>query len=88
MIQFGCDLARSLFPEFKYGWLADEFNTRLPREIDFRVEADNCNRCRSIFKDDKRVAVPKIYDSLVRYRTLVMSFEKGTPVTHVNELHK
>lgn len=75
-----------MFPDFKYGWLAEEFNTRLPREIDFNIEANNANRCRSIFKNDKRVAVPKVYDELTRYRVLVMSFEKGIPVTHVKQL--
>jgi predicted unusual protein kinase regulating ubiquinone biosynthesis (AarF/ABC1/UbiB family) len=35
----GCDIAAWFFPEFKYGWLAEEFRTRLPRELDFNIEA-------------------------------------------------
>jgi predicted unusual protein kinase regulating ubiquinone biosynthesis (AarF/ABC1/UbiB family) len=31
-----------IFPGYKYGWLPDEFRTRLPNEIDFIKEANNC----------------------------------------------
>lgn len=31
--------------------------------------------------------MPKIYHHLTRERVLVMSFEKGIPVTHVKEIH-
>lgn len=56
------DVAKAIFPNFKYGWLADEFKTRLPRELDFNLEAENAKRCDTIFKGNKRVAVPKVYD--------------------------
>jgi predicted unusual protein kinase regulating ubiquinone biosynthesis (AarF/ABC1/UbiB family) len=39
MIQIGCDVAAVIFPDFKYGWLAEEFQTRLPMELDFAKEA-------------------------------------------------
>jgi len=34
------------------------------------------------------VRVPDVYDSYTRSRVLVMSFETGTPVTHVKEMHR
>ncbi len=30
-----------IFPDFKYGWLPEEFQTRLPNELDFNKEADS-----------------------------------------------
>ena len=62
MVQLAVDVAKKVFPDFRYGWLADEFKTRLPRELDFVIEADNARRCTEIFRGDERVRVPKIYD--------------------------
>lgn len=53
-----------LFPDYKYGWLPDEFKTRLPNELDFAKEATNAERCLEIFKNNKHVAVPKMYREL------------------------
>jgi aarF domain-containing kinase len=86
IIQIACDLACSIFPDFKYGWLAEEFRVRLPRELDFSIEAENAERCRKIFKNDERVKVPDIYSVYTRKRVLVMSYEQGTPVTHVKKM--
>jgi predicted unusual protein kinase regulating ubiquinone biosynthesis (AarF/ABC1/UbiB family) len=44
-----------MFPNFKYGWLADEFKTRLPKELDFQIEADNAIRCGEIFANNPNV---------------------------------
>ena len=68
MIQFGCDIAGIIFPDFKYGWLADEFKARLPRELDFELEAQNTKRCAKIFEHNKNVAVPKVYDEYTHQR--------------------
>jgi aarF domain-containing kinase len=86
MIQIACDTASVIFPDFKYAWLADEFRTRLPRELDFGIEAQNAERCRKIFKNDKRIKVPDIYANYTRDRVLVMSYEQGIPVTHVKKM--
>ena len=88
MIQICSDAAAYFFPEFKYGWLAEEFQDKLPRELDYKIEADNCNRCKRIFKDNPNVAVPKVYEQFTKTRILVMSFETGTPVTHVRKIHE
>ena len=56
------DVAKAIFPEFRYSWLADEFKTRLPRELDFKIEAENAKRCDRIFNKNKLVRVPKVYD--------------------------
>ena len=76
-----------VFPDFRYGWLPHEFKTRLPQELDFRKEADNAEKCKEMFKHDKRVYVPKVYKDLTTERVLTMTFENGIPVSHVKEMH-
>lgn len=83
MVGFAGDCAAKLFPDFRYGWLPDEFKTRLPGEIDFNKEADNCERCGDIFKDDPNIAVPKVYRKYTTDRVLTMTFESGIPATKV-----
>lgn len=41
-----------LFPEFGFGWLAEEMNESLPVELDFECEARNAKRVRNNFKED------------------------------------
>lgn len=67
--------------------MAEEFKERLPRELDFALEAENAKRCASIFAHDKRIAVPKIYDEYTKTRLLVMSYETGFSVARVKEMH-
>ena len=45
LVNFVSDVAMAIFPDYKYGWLPEEFRTRLPDEINFNKEADNCERC-------------------------------------------
>ena len=87
MIQFGVDIAKAIFPNFKYGWLADEFKTRLPRELDFGIEAENAKRCAEIFSGNKKVSVPKVYNEYTQKRMLVMSYESGFSVARVKDMH-
>jgi aarF domain-containing kinase len=46
LIRWGTDVATWIFPDFKYGWLPDEFEQRLPKELDFTCEAKNADRSR------------------------------------------
>ena len=87
LIQFASDCAMKIFPDFKYGWLPEEFKTRLPNELDFCKEANNAERCAGIFKGNPNVAVPSVYRELTTERVLTMTFEKGIPVTSVTEMH-
>ena len=77
----------ALFPDFKYGWLPEEFQTRLPQELDFKKEASNCERCGKIFERNENVAVPQVYRKYTTERVLTMSFETGLPATNVREMH-
>lgn len=65
VVDLGIKIASLVFSDFNYDWLAKEFRLNLPKETDFRLEAENCKRCYEIFKDDEDVCVPKIYDKYV-----------------------
>lgn len=68
------------FRGMNYGWLADEMNINLPKELNFEEERRNLSLCTKnlsalISKGD--VAVPHAVDSLSSNRILTMSFEEG-----------
>lgn len=59
----------------------------MPNELNFEKEANNCERCGAIFKDNKNIAVPSVYRKYTTERVLTMSFERGIPATNVKEMH-
>ena len=76
MTVLGSDLAKKIFKDdYKFGWIADAFKTNLPKELDFRLEANNCNECGEMFSKTDTVHIPKVYGDLTKARILVMSFE-------------
>ena len=75
LLVFATNVAESLFENFKYSWLPEEFKTRLPLELDFVKEADNCEKCGAIFEGNQNVAVPSVYRKFTTSRVLTMSFE-------------
>ena len=77
--------AEALFPDFKYAWLAEEFRELLPPELNFRKEAENCERCAEIFKDNPSIVVPSIYHDYTTERVLTMSYEEGVSMTQLDE---
>jgi len=60
-----------------------EFSVRVREEMDFRTEAANMARFHRHFDDDPRVRAPKVVDSLVRRRVLVMEWVDGEKVDHL-----
>lgn len=34
-----------IFPDFEYGWIGEQFDKNIPRELNFRLEGKNCQRC-------------------------------------------
>ena len=57
---------------------------KLPKEIDFRLEAQNALKCSKNFEDNPQVIVPEIF--IAKPRLLVMSFERGISVAKVKEM--
>ena len=88
LTEIGVGIGCWIFPDFKYQWLPEEFRDKLPRELDFKLEMLNSIRCKEIFKGSKTVFVPYCYEDLTKERVLVMSFEDGTSVQNVKQIHK
>ena len=50
---------RLFFPSFDFGFMVDEFKSRLEKEIDFEAEGRNCERLGLAFADDARIDDPR-----------------------------
>lgn len=74
-----------LFKDFDYGWLVKEINFNLPRELDFRLEAQNAHRAAGLLQGDD-VVIPDVY--IATPRVLCMSFEEGCFVSNTAELQR
>lgn len=55
-------------------------STSLHRELDFRQEADNIERMRTVLADYDRLAVPSVHRELSTSRLLVMEEIQGIPI--------
>ncbi|GLC72431.1 hypothetical protein PLESTF_001246800 [Pleodorina starrii] len=85
---------RWVFPDFDYGWLVDEIKENLPRELDFRHEAGNAERCRANLQQSARAGAwhaGRVHVPLIDYRTsshriLTMEFIDGVGVTDLEGL--
>ena len=49
-----------VFPEFKFGWLIQELNINLPKELNFIQEALNSQVVRNNFQGYQNVVVPEV----------------------------
>lgn len=60
----------------------------LAKEIDFRIESDNANRCKQAFLDEGRqdVYIPWVHGGLVTKRLMVMEWVEGVKVTDQDSL--
>ncbi|KAI9591386.1 ABC1 family-domain-containing protein [Syncephalis fuscata] len=66
-----------LFPEFEFGWLAEEMKENLPLELDFRVEQRNAQRLDNYFIHDRgALVVPAV--NWATARVLCMEFIEGS----------
>ena len=83
IVEISCKLANYFFPLAKVSWIDKDFRTNMVKEVDFNKEKDNIKKCRKLFKYNRRVIVPKVYDSYSSTRVLTMSYEQGKPITDV-----
>lgn len=61
--------------------LVEEFARTINRELDFRHELQNLERCAKNFADDPGVHIPAAYPALTTSRVLTMAFVQGTKIT-------
>lgn len=80
---------RIIRPEFGFQWLVDEMRLNIPKELNFREEAENAERARAILsKFGNRVRVPEILPNLSSERVLTMSYERGAVVSDANAMRQ
>ncbi|WP_427339084.1 ABC1 kinase family protein [Caloranaerobacter sp. DY30410] len=68
--------------------IVEEFSYFIKKELDYTYEAQNCERFRMYFKNDKRVVIPKIYWEYTTKKVLVMEEIKGIKVSDIDEIDK
>ena len=61
--------------------LVEEFAHTITKELDFRQERRNLERCALLFADDPTVLIPKAYAELSTSRVLTMAYVKGTKIS-------
>ncbi|KAJ3366360.1 putative aarF domain-containing protein kinase 1 [Allomyces arbusculus] len=80
-------MVKRLFPDFEFGWLADEMRDNLPCELDFNYEAKNAEIVESNFRgSDRLVAVPKVY--WVKPRLMCMEFVEGKRIDDLDYMRQ
>ncbi|KAI9150922.1 hypothetical protein H9P43_009537 [Blastocladiella emersonii ATCC 22665] len=80
-------MVKILFPEFEFGWLADEMRDNLPLELDFRHEAKNTARVTANFAGSSRlIKVPAVY--WADERLLCMEFAEGSRIDDLEYLRQ
>lgn len=62
-----------------------EFSVRVREEMDFRQEAENIARFRSVFARDPGVRAPEVFPDFTRRRVLVMEYRRGTKIDRLHE---
>lgn len=75
-IEFLIRAVHRAFPRFNYLWLVEEMKLNLPRELNFRIEGQNMERCARIFRDNPDIVTPTVLWALSSARVLTMTFEE------------
>lgn len=75
--------ASKVFPSFQFGWLADGVRKNLPQELDFRIEAQNMDKCSQLFNSNNInfVKIPKVH--IATKRLLVMEYCEGGKINDI-----
>lgn len=76
-------LVAAIFPEFQFGWLAEETRKNIPLELDFVHEGKNCEQVSKMFGHLSFLKVPKIYWERTTKRVLTMEYFDGGFVNDV-----
>ena len=66
--------------------IVDEFARTLEKEIDYKIEATNMERCARQFLDDPYVYIPKVYREVTSSRVLTAEFVEGIKISDIDGL--
>jgi aarF domain-containing kinase len=87
-IRFISRMLSWVFPYLSLDWMVREFRVNLAKELDFVQEAESSERTRAFFADDRRIAVPRIFQQQSTRRVLTMEYIDGIRVDDVDMLVK
>jgi len=73
---------------FGFGDVLDELGQAIPRELDFRREADNARRIAQAFAGDPCVRIPEVIPEFSTERVLVSEYLSGVKVTDLRRLER
>ncbi len=88
IMHYLADLIDRRIPKWKYynlPGIVDEFERSILKETDYGQEARNAKRFKEIFKGDRTVYVPKIYNEHSTTKVLTMEFIDGVKVRDIME---
>jgi ubiquinone biosynthesis protein len=66
--------------------IIDEFARTLEKEIDYKIEATNMERCARQFLDDPHVYIPKVYREATSSRILTAEFIEGIKISKIDRI--
>ncbi|KAG6810918.1 hypothetical protein H0H92_009813 [Tricholoma furcatifolium] len=76
MVEVTLGWVKYWFPEFEFTWLGEEMRTNLPKEMDFRLEAQNAERTNNDFKFvQTSLYIPEVITA--SKRVLIMEYIRG-----------
>ena len=82
---------RFVAPHADFMWLVTEANDNLPRELDFRIEAENALQCKEMIESSRalkgRVDVPRVDLTRTSARVLTMEWIDGVSIADSTGLH-
>jgi aarF domain-containing kinase len=78
-----------LFPKFDFGWMLESVTQNLERELNFKLEGENADRCFAQLSPYlKYIYVPKVIWEYTTSRVLVMEYIDGFRVSDVDKIKK
>ncbi|CAF1292494.1 unnamed protein product [Rotaria sp. Silwood1] len=78
-----------IFPKFEFSWIIDSVKSNLERELDFKLEGENADKCYAQLSPHlKFIYVPKVFWKYTTKRVLVMEYIDGIKVSDTEKLKK
>lgn len=73
---------------FNLPGIIDEFERSIKKELNYIQEKINMNKFSIIFKDDKNIVIPKVYDEFLTKRIIISEFIDGIKISDLSKSKK
>ncbi|KII62664.1 putative aarF domain-containing protein kinase 5 [Thelohanellus kitauei] len=81
-ITFFFNFLEFMAPQFSLGWIFKLVVDKLKKELDFKLEAENSERCKAQLDGIDNITVPKVLWHLTGDRILTMEYINGVKLDH------